>query len=103
MTESTADVYTREKRNVVVKVWQEVANRTNGAGRLSHPDWEGLPLAEPSPSKKSVKDSLFSEPLEEDFTVISPPKDQPPPVLEEDDTGEIQEVPPLYTRQDTSR
>ena len=26
MTESTADVYTREKRNVVVKVWQEVAN-----------------------------------------------------------------------------
>ena len=26
MTESTADVYTREKRNVVVKVWQAVAN-----------------------------------------------------------------------------
>jgi len=26
MTESTADVYTREKRNVVVKVWHEVAN-----------------------------------------------------------------------------
>ena len=102
MTESTADVYTREKRNVVVKVWHEVANNLSEismGGRmvredLSHPDWEGLPLAEPSPSKKSVKDSLFSEPLEEDFTVISPPKDQPPPVLEEDDTGEIQEVPP---------
>ena len=26
MTESTADVYTREKRNVVVKVWKAVAN-----------------------------------------------------------------------------
>ena len=40
---------------------------------LSHPDWEGLPLAEPSPSKKSVKDSLFSESWDEDFKVISPP------------------------------
>ena len=110
MTESTADVYTREKRNVVVKVWHEVANNLaeiSMRGRmvredLSHPDWEGLPLAEPSPSKKSVKDSLFSEPLEEDFTVISPPKDQPPPVLEEDDTGEIQEVPPLPEEQDST-
>ena len=103
MTESTADVYTREKRNVVVKVWHEVANNLSEismAGRmvredLSHPDWEGLPLAEPSPSKKSVKDSLLSEPLDDDFTVISPPKDQPPPMLEEDDSGEIQEVPLL--------
>ena len=58
MTESTADVYTREKRNVVVKVWHEVANNLSEismGGRmvredLSHPDWEGLPLAEPSPS-----------------------------------------------------
>ena len=25
MTESTADVYTREKRNVVVKVWHDLA------------------------------------------------------------------------------
>ena len=89
MTESTADVYTREKRNVVVKVWHEVANdlsEISMGGRmedLSHPDWEGLPLAEPSPSKKSVKDSLFSEPLDDDFTVVSPPKDQPPPLLEE--------------------
>ena len=47
---------------------------------LSRPDWEGLPLAEPSPSKKSVKDSLFSESLDGDFTVISPPKDQPTPM-----------------------
>ena len=69
---------------------------------LSHPDWEGLPLAEPSPSNKSVKDSLFSESMEEDFTVISPPKDQPPPVLEEDDAGEIQEVPPLPEEQDST-
>ena len=47
MTESTADVYTREKRNVVVKVWHEVANNLSEIsmeGRmvredLSHPDW----------------------------------------------------------------
>ena len=95
MTESTADVYTREKRNVVVKVWQEVANN------LAEISMGGR-MVQPSPSKKSVKDSLFSEPLEEDFTVISPPKDQPPPVLEEDDTGEIQEVPPLPEEQDST-
>ena len=110
MTESTADVYTREKRNVVVKVWHEVANNLSeismGGGMvredLSHPDWEGLPLAEPSPSKKSVKDSFFSESLDEDFTVISPPKDQPPPILEEDDSGEIQEVPLLPEELDSA-
>ena len=47
MTESTNDVYTREKRNVVVKVWHEVANNLSEIsmeGRmvredLSHPDW----------------------------------------------------------------
>ena len=66
MTESTADVYAGEKRNVVVKVWQEVANNLSEicmGGRMvredpSHPDWEGLPVVEPSPSKHSVKDSL---------------------------------------------
>ena len=50
MTESTADVYTREKRNVVVKVWQAVANGMDEictGGRmvredLNHPDWDGL-------------------------------------------------------------
>ena len=49
MTESTADVYTREKRNVVVKVWQAVANGMEEIcthGRrvredLNHPDWDG--------------------------------------------------------------
>ena len=110
MTESTADVYTREKRNVVVKVWHEVANNLSEIsmeGRmvredLSHPDWEGLPLAEPSPSKKSVKDSLFSESMDDDFTVVSPPKDQPPPLLEEDESGEIQEVPPLPEEKDST-
>ena len=56
-------------------------------------------LSHPHQRRKSV---LFSEPLEEDFTVISPPKDQPPPVLEEDDTGEIQEVPPLPEEQDST-
>ena len=34
MTESTADVYTREKRNVVVKVWQEVANNLSEISML---------------------------------------------------------------------
>jgi len=57
---------------VVVKVWHEVANNLSEISMeirmvredLSHPDWEGLPLAEPSPSKKSVKDSLFSESMD---------------------------------------
>ena len=66
---------------------------------LSHPDWEGLPLAEPFLSKKSVKDSLFSD---DDFTVVSPPKDQPPPLLEEDESGEIQEVPLLLEEMDST-
>ena len=95
---------------MVVKVWHEVANNLSKISMeermvredLSHPDWEGLPLAEPSPSKKSVKESLFSESLDEDFTVISPPKDQPPPIMEEDDSGEIQEVPPLPEEQDST-
>ena len=49
MTESTADVYTREKRNVVVKVWHEVANNLSEismGGRMVRGDWEGLPLAD---------------------------------------------------------
>ena len=48
-TESTADIYTREKRNVVTRVWEEVANKLPslnlGGARLvredlDHPDWE---------------------------------------------------------------
>ena len=48
-TESTADIYTREKRNVVTRVWEEVALKLPslnlGGARLvredlDHPDWE---------------------------------------------------------------
>ena len=48
LTESTADVYVREKRNVVVEIWgqiaQKVPNLNLGPGRerredLNHPDW----------------------------------------------------------------
>ena len=34
--------------------------------------------------------------------VVSPPKDQPPPLLEEDESGEIQEVPPLPEEMDST-
>ena len=49
LTESTADVYTREKRNVVVSIWQRVASKVDtlnmkpGRERredLNHPDWD---------------------------------------------------------------
>lgn len=48
LTESTADVYTREKRNVVVDIWNKVAGQVHrlnlNVGRerredLDHPDW----------------------------------------------------------------
>ena len=47
-TESTADIYTREKRNVVTRVWEEAASKLTslnlGGARmvredLNHPDW----------------------------------------------------------------
>ena len=103
MTESTADVYTREKRNVVVKVWQQVASNLEDiemGGRmvredLNHPDWEGEPPDPISPSKLSMKESLFSDPsTKEGYTLVSevsPLKDQIA-VLEETDSGEIEEV-----------
>ena len=56
LTESTADVYVREKRNVVVEIWgqvaQKVPNLNLGPGRerredLSHPDWAD-PLPPPA-------------------------------------------------------
>ena len=52
LTESTADVYVREKRNVVVEIWgqvaQKVPNLNLGPGRerredLNHPDWAHPP------------------------------------------------------------
>ena len=56
LTESTADVYVREKRNVVVEIWgqvaQKVPNLNLGPGRerredLNHPDWAD-PLPPPA-------------------------------------------------------
>ena len=103
MTESTADVYTREKRNVVVKVWQAVANGMDEictGGRmvredLNHPDWDGLPLLpEASPRKPMDRILEFEEPIEDlEGVVITPPKkDALPLVLEENPDGEIQET-----------
>ena len=103
MTESTADVYTREKRNVVVKVWQAVANGMDEictGGRmvredLNHPDWDGLPLLpEASPRKPMDRVLEFEGPIEDlEGVVITPPKkDALPLVLEENPDGEIQET-----------
>ena len=56
LTESTADVYVREKRNVVVEIWgqvaQKVPNLNLGPGKerredLNHPDWAD-PLPPPA-------------------------------------------------------
>ena len=54
LTESTADVYVREKRNVVVEIWGQVAQKVLnlGPGRerredLNHPDWAD-PLPPPA-------------------------------------------------------
>ena len=77
LTESTADVYTREKRNVVVSIWDKVGSRVHslnmGPGRLrredlDHPDWEDkveqvedldepVPLARESPQGTSPQKS----------------------------------------------
>ena len=53
-TESTADIYTREKRNVVERIWKEVADKSgfirmddpNKEVRidLAHPDWDDAPV-----------------------------------------------------------
>ena len=52
-TESTADIYTREKRNVVVDIWSKVLGKIQEVdlqpGRtvredLAHPDWDDKPL-----------------------------------------------------------
>ena len=103
MTESTADVYTREKRNVAVKVWKAVANGMDEIctlGRmvredLNHPDWDGSPLLpEASPLKPMDRSLEFEEPLEDlEGVVVTPPKKETLPlVLEENPDGEIQET-----------
>ena len=65
LTESTADVYTREKRNVVVDIWSKVAGQVGrlnlGAGRerredLEHPDWQdpvAVDLEAPEPTRRT--------------------------------------------------
>ena len=52
LTESTADVYVREKRNVVVEIWGQVAQKVPNLNLerredLNHPDWAD-PLPPPA-------------------------------------------------------
>ena len=103
MTESTADVYTREKRNVVVKVWQAVANGMEEIcthGRrvredLNHPDWDGLPtlpVVSPLKTKERLELETVGSLEELEGVVVTPPKENLPLVLEENLAGDIQET-----------
>ena len=87
MTESTADVYTREKRNVVVKVWQAVANGMEEI--CTH----GRRAREASPLKSRERALEFAGSLEEvEGVIVTPPKETLPLVLEENLGGNIQET-----------
>ena len=71
-TESTADIYTREKRNVVVDIWskgkiQEVNLQPGRTVRedLAHPDWDDKPLDKPGDTE-SANDSNGFELVQSD-------------------------------------
>ena len=73
-TESTADIYTREKRNVVVDIWSKVLGKIQEVdlqpGRtvredLAHPDWDDKPLDKPGDTE-SVNDSNGFELVQSD-------------------------------------
>ena len=73
-TESTADIYTREKRNVVVDIWSKVLGKIQEVdlqpGRmvredLAHPDWDDKPLDKPGDTE-SVVDSTGFELVQSD-------------------------------------
>ena len=85
-SESTADVYTREKRNVVVKVWKAVADGMDEVctrGRmvredLNYPDWDGLPVRQTdSPLKPTARALEFEMPLTDVEGVVVTPKENP--------------------------
>ena len=67
-TESTADIYTREKRNVVVDIWSKVLGKIQEVdlqpGRmvredLAHPDWDDKPLDKPGDTESVVDSNGF--------------------------------------------
>ena len=73
-TESTADIYTREKRNVVVDIWSKVLGKIQEVnlqpGRtvredLAHPDWDDKPLDKPGDTE-SANDSNGFELVQSD-------------------------------------
>ena len=73
-TESTADIYTREKRNVVVDIWSKVLGKIQEVdlqpGRtvredLAHPDWDDKPLDKPGDTE-SANDSNGLELVQSD-------------------------------------
>lgn len=72
-TESTADIYTREKRNVVERVWKSVADRTGYLRMddptrqvrvdLNHEDWQddsAMKILEDMPSEGPTPRRLFN-------------------------------------------
>ena len=62
-TESTANIYTREKRNVVVDIWSKVLGKIQEVDKqpgrtvredLAHPDWDDKPLDKPRTQRVSM-------------------------------------------------
>ena len=87
-TESTADIYTREKRNVVVDIWFKVLGKIQEVnlqpGRtvredLAHPDWDDKPLDKPGDSE-SANDSNGFELVQSDAVSLSQKGVQAQPV-----------------------
>ena len=90
LTESTADVYTREKRNVVVSIWQRVASKVDtlnmkpGRERredLNHPDWDEpiLDLEEEPQEGRVPVDTPVRTPGSSSWSAISNDRDSPAP------------------------
>ena len=90
LTESTADVYTREKRNVVVSIWQRVASKVDtlnmkpGRERredLNHPDWDEpiLDLEEEPREGRVPVDTPVRTPGSSSWSAISTDRDSPAP------------------------
>ena len=88
LSESTADVYIREKRNVVVSIWNKVAakvstlNMKSGRERredLQHPDWDepvmDLEAAQPTDGDNTSPSKSASSP----WSVVGNEKESPPP------------------------
>ena len=107
-TESTADIYTREKRNVVTRVWEEVALKLPslnlGGARLvredlDHPDWE-------DPMVVTIDDAGTGQPStppgNAHQTGAGEPGDSPPETTTSTDTGKHKQLGPRWSREGTS-